>query len=127
MSQWQIWHYFLPALVVSLGIFFTSAQPITGSPLFPFADKLYHSFVYAIYGSTVAFAMFRSCLLQLHQQWLAIAQCIVFATLDELHQMFVPGRTADFHDWCFDVIGAIVGITIYIKKTTISALTICSR
>jgi VanZ family protein len=32
-----------------------------------------------------------------------------YAATDEWHQSFVPGRSADVHDWYADAIGALVG------------------
>jgi VanZ family protein len=32
-----------------------------------------------------------------------------YAATDEWHQSFVPGRTADLHDWYADAIGALLG------------------
>lgn len=38
---------------------------------------------------------------------------LVLGALDELHQHFVPGRTASFLDIFLDVIGGIIGLIIY--------------
>ncbi len=32
--------------------------------------------------------------------------------LDELHQLFIPGRAAEVGDWMSDTIGAAVGLTV---------------
>jgi VanZ family protein len=32
-----------------------------------------------------------------------------YAATDECHQLFVPGRSADVHDWYADTAGALVG------------------
>jgi VanZ family protein len=34
------------------------------------------------------------------------------AALDELHQLFIPGRDAEFFDWLADSIGAVTGLTV---------------
>lgn len=34
------------------------------------------------------------------------------AALDELHQLFIPGRDAEVLDWLSDTIGAIAGLTV---------------
>lgn len=36
--------------------------------------------------------------------------CVLYAFSDEFHQMFVPGRAANFTDIVFDSLGAIAGI-----------------
>lgn len=38
--------------------------------------------------------------------------CMSFALLDELHQYFIPGRSARIFDVCIDTCGAILGCTI---------------
>lgn len=46
----------------------------------------------------------------------------VYGALDEIHQMYVPGRSAEFLDWIADFTGSIVAVLItrylleYIKK-----------
>ncbi len=42
----------------------------------------------------------------------------LYAATDELHQYFVPGRSCELRDWCIDLCGAVLGITIawMIKK-----------
>lgn len=44
------------------------------------------------------------------RQWIALAGCAVYAVSDELHQMFVPGRSPGVRDVCIDSAGACVGI-----------------
>ncbi len=39
--------------------------------------------------------------------YLALAACVVYALLDEGHQMFVPGRTASLYDVALDSTGAL--------------------
>lgn len=47
---------------------------------------------------------------------ISIVLCLVFAILDETHQIFTSGRTPLLLDILIDSIGSIVGIVI-IKKT----------
>lgn len=44
---------------------------------------------------------------------LSILICIIYATSDELHQSFVPGRSCQLVDVTIDFIGALTGIFIY--------------
>ena len=39
--------------------------------------------------------------------WLAIS---AFGVLDELHQLFIPGRSAEVSDWMMDTTGSATGI-----------------
>jgi VanZ family protein len=37
------------------------------------------------------------------------------AALDELHQLFIPGRSAEVFDWLSDTVGAIAGLTVGVR------------
>ena len=37
-----------------------------------------------------------------------------YAATDELHQVFVPGRSAEFTDVLLDSLGALAGIWLYL-------------
>lgn len=50
---------------------------------------------------------------------MAILLCIIYATSDEIHQIFVPGRSCQITDIMIDSLGSIMGIYLYkiiIKK-----------
>ena len=36
----------------------------------------------------------------------------LYAAFDELHQLFIPGRSCDINDWIADIIGVNIGIAI---------------
>jgi len=38
---------------------------------------------------------------------------MLYALTDEIHQVFVPGRTLDAADWAMDVLGAVAGGGLY--------------
>lgn len=44
---------------------------------------------------------------------LSILICIIYATSDEIHQLFVPGRACQIKDILIDSIGSITGIYLY--------------
>ncbi|MDD3429131.1 MAG: VanZ family protein [Oscillospiraceae bacterium] len=39
--------------------------------------------------------------------------CLLYAISDELHQMFIPGRSCSVLDVCFDYIGSLGGISVF--------------
>ncbi|MCB9247515.1 MAG: VanZ family protein [Ignavibacteriales bacterium] len=50
--------------------------------------------------------------------------CTAYGLIDEIHQIFVPNRSAEFLDWVADLSGAILGVLIVrffikIKKKSI--------
>jgi VanZ family protein len=36
----------------------------------------------------------------------------IYGLLDEIHQMFVPGRSAEFLDWLADFLGSVTAVLI---------------
>ena len=44
---------------------------------------------------------------------IAILLCIIYATSDEIHQIFVPGRSCQITDIMIDSLGSIIGIYLY--------------
>ena len=43
--------------------------------------------------------------------WVAVALS-AYGALDELHQLFIEGRSADVSDWAFDTLGVAAGLLI---------------
>jgi VanZ family protein len=100
------------ALIFTFSSFPGSAYPATDVPG---ADKLVHLVLYAILGALCARALLlrapdaeptrRRLLLLLA----AVAVAAVYGVTDEIHQLFVPARSADWHDAVADAVGAILG------------------
>ena len=44
---------------------------------------------------------------------IAILLCIIYSTSDEIHQIFVPGRSCQIIDIMIDSLGSIMGIYLY--------------
>ena len=44
---------------------------------------------------------------------ISIILCIIYATSDEIHQLFVPGRACQLRDILIDSIGSITGVYLY--------------
>ena len=44
---------------------------------------------------------------------LAFGITVCYATTDEIHQLFVPGRAGRFSDVCIDSIGAAIGLLLF--------------
>lgn len=47
-----------------------------------------------------------------HSLLISILLCFVFACSDEMHQLFIPGRTAQIFDIFIDTLGSLTGIFI---------------
>jgi VanZ family protein len=102
------------ALIFTFSSFPGSAYPATDVPG---ADKLVHLALYATLGALCARALLlrapdaeppRRRLLLLA----AVAMATLYGVSDELHQLFVPARSADWHDAVADAAGAILGTSV---------------
>lgn len=71
--------------------------------------KLGHFTEYLILGLLIVRALRDRRGWQLHHALLAVALATTYAVTDELHQHFVPGRTAAAGDVAIDALGAIGG------------------
>ncbi len=116
MSTLQRWGNRLPLIALSVVIVVASSQPAVLPQPFTLADKFYHYVGYLLYGMTIVLAM-RSFQLSVRQRvvW-GIAFGLLFAASDEIHQAFVPGRSADVFDWCADALGILTAFTLAAKR-----------
>ena len=68
-------------------------------------DKVAHFGAYGILGITAYVAWPKSPVK-------AVAVCVAYGLSDEIHQMFVPGRSCDPWDWLADSLGALVAVVL---------------
>ena len=82
-----------------------------------FVRKAAHFFVYAVLG----LLMLRALVLSGDDEVFAKRQVVwawvlstVYAVFDEVHQLFVPGRSGEVSDVVLDSAGAVAGIAVYV-------------
>jgi VanZ family protein len=88
------------------------------SPLFSNLDwlKVGHGIGYFCLGIAVLYA------LPLGSRWtpsIALIICTVYGFSDELHQLFVPGRSASARDILIDTLAALGGVSVLLMAKTI--------
>lgn len=98
-----------PAVLWGAGIFWLSSQPALTLPGPGGMDKLAHFGVYAVLGLLLSHAARRTGA----TRSMIVAVGLLYGASDELHQSFVPGRSADPLDWVADALGVVAGISIY--------------
>jgi VanZ family protein len=88
--------------------------------------KFAHFGIYFVLGLFVMNAFRRSGISGFKGFLFSLVFCILYAISDEIHQVFVPGRGAQFTDVLIDSFGSFVGIGMYsvIKKEKIGKLRI---
>ncbi len=100
-----------PALAWAALLFVLSSRPSLPSPGVQHFDKAAHFGAYAVLGAFLAFAAART-------GWplrLAAALGILYGASDEIHQMFVPGRSASVLDWLADAAGVLAAVYLYAR------------
>jgi VanZ family protein len=108
--------YWLPLIVYCLAIFIQSSFPSpVKEPDVPFFDKYLHMLGYALLGSL--FCRAYGSLRLGGKFWLVALLSVLSAGLygisDEIHQYFVPSRSADVMDVAADFVGAAWGVFLY--------------
>lgn len=76
--------------------------------------KIAHLFAYFILGILAMFAFEKQKWHSLYQGIIAYIICVLYAMSDEIHQLFVPGRSGEIGDVGIDASGALLGILLYI-------------
>lgn len=78
-----------------------------------FIRKNAHFFIYMFLGILVKNALSTSDVRGIKAVLIALVICAVYASTDEFHQSFVPGRTALVSDVLIDSTGSFIGIFLY--------------
>jgi VanZ family protein len=92
-------------------IFSLSAQSTVPGPEVPGIDKVEHFAAYAVLGWLLARAADRSAL----SLAVGLALGVLYGASDEIHQMFVPGRSPDVMDWVADAAGVLAATFVYTR------------
>lgn len=74
-----------------------------------------HGFVFFLLGALVMNAMLqgkRKFKYNLSLIGISAAICLAYALADEVHQLFIPGRTFQADDIAMDLLGSIIGIAL---------------
>lgn len=106
--------HWMPVIGFCLLIFIQSSRPFPDLiPAFPLIDKFLHFSAWAVLG----FLFFRAY----HDHspfsrrknlliWISFLSAALYGVSDEIHQHFVPSRTADILDILADVAGSLCGV-----------------
>ena len=109
--------YWFPILLYCLLIFIQSSHPSPDiTPHWPYVDKVLHFIAYALLGALFLRA-FKTTRIKHHLK-LIFALSVLFSSLygisDEIHQSFVPYRTADVMDVIADILGSVFGVGVFL-------------
>ncbi len=92
---------------------FTSPFQLGDGELHHIVRKSAHFLAYLTLGVLVLNSLRRSDIFGKRSVGIALLICILFATTDEVHQLFIPGRSGEARDVLIDSAGACMGIVVY--------------
>lgn len=96
----------LISLLLIYGSFHYGAQPIAVGLFTPPIDKIAHASIFGLLAMMLWFVFDRRYPL------LVISLVAITAAVDEVRQLFMPGRFAGFDDWVADVSGACLSLLV---------------
>lgn len=105
-------------------LFIATSIPTLPMPrMFDAQDKFEHFAAYFIFGVLLALSLaIQNHIFAIKRNFALSSFLIVliYAGIDELHQLLIPGRYCDFFDWTADAIGGLLGILIikYLLKNS---------
>ncbi len=106
---------YLPLVFYWILLFTLTSLPSQSVPSVGVNDKLEHSLAY--FG--LSFLLYLTLLFQKKSDFLkkyaaifTILIIVIYAVLDEVHQLLIPGRSCEMLDFLADMLGGIVGILI---------------
>ena len=106
----------LPLFFYCALIFVLSSRPVPENmPDMFFMDKILHFFGYALLG-VLFFKAYQTLPLNNKRRllvFLSVLSASLYGISDEIHQHFVPARSADIWDVLADMLGSIFGVFIF--------------
>jgi len=109
IARWimePLWRWFAPAGAVLPEALLLALEAVL--------RKCAHWFVFFVFGFCAANTVRQATGDTWRVFWVSLCWCSAYAALDELHQVFVPGRTCLWQDWLIDTAGAFVGIGLVV-------------
>lgn len=103
---------YLPLIIHWVTIFILTSLPSDRLPSVEVSDKINHFLAFFVLGFFLNLTLkYQTKFPELKKNILLITVIIAagYGLLDELHQLLVPGRSAEVLDWIADFIGAFSG------------------
>ena len=118
MIKWLEKNYIISkvlAILIMLFIFYLSSIPGSGFPSgLGISTKIYHLGIFFVLSFFLSISIIKGKNQNKDLVYLAAIICIFYALTDELHQLFVPGRTSAVTDVLIDSIGILIANITYI-------------
>lgn len=106
---------YAPLIVYWTILFIATTLPVESIPTFAISDKIHHLVAYFILSALLYLTLIyqrKSKTLFTNAPLATILLASIYGALDEIHQIFVPGRFADILDWLANFAGTLLGVLL---------------
>jgi len=113
LEKRKVWLVYIPLVLYWIILFTATTLPGPQLPDIHISDKIEHFSAFFILSVMLNLALIyqrKSYILFKYAALVTIIICLSYAAIDELHQMFIPGRFADIRDWLADSAGVVIGV-----------------
>jgi len=115
LQKRKIWLVYIPLIIYWVILFTATSLPVERLPSIGFTDKINHFVAYFILAVLLNLTLIyqrKSQLLFEKAPIATIVICLFYGALDEVHQLFVPGRSAEILDWVADALGTTAAVLL---------------
>lgn len=115
LQKRKIWLVYIPLIIYWVILFTATSLPVERLPSIGFTDKINHFVAYFILAVLLNLTLIyqrKSQLLFEKAPIATIVICLFYGALDEVHQLFVPGRSAETLDWVADALGTTAAVLL---------------
>lgn len=105
----------IPLIVYWLILFVLTSLPSSSAITIGISDKIEHFGAYGLLSAVLYMNLFfqkKFELLKKYPATFSVLIASIYGMLDEVHQLFIPGRSAEFLDWSADFLGSLLAILI---------------
>ena len=114
LREHTVYYIYLPLVIYWITLFILTTIPTAVVPqLFDEQDKFEHFGAYLLLAVLLTLSLHmqkRFSILAFNAFLFSLIFVLLYGAVDELHQLFVPGRYCDFYDWLADAIGGSIGV-----------------
>lgn len=106
---------YLPLILYWIVLFILTSLPSDISLDINVSDKIEHFGAYGLLSFLLYLTMYfqtKYRLLNKYPATFTLLFASLYGLVDELHQLFVPGRSADVLDWSADFLGSVLAVLI---------------
>lgn len=115
IEEHKVYFVYTPLVIYWVILLILTSLPSGMAVTVDVSDKVNHFGAYGLLSVLLFLTMnfqIKYPFLKKNANWITVLIASVYGILDELHQMLVPGRSAELLDWLADFSGALLGVLI---------------